>query len=603
VSDPSGKPPAPTPPPRLRPAAAPSGPPRLDRVPDGYKAPPPRAADTPARPPPAVAPGPSYGIAARQVGADAAIAAGLLLEGRLETDSPLRLYGLAAANASTGRLTLAPDGRAYALVFKKGAVEHASSSDAADGLGRFLVKKGVLTPERLVQAEGARAAAGGELVGALLATGLVSPCDIAGLLAEHGASIVSRALASDAGTFRWEPGVAPPPSAFPLGPPFAALCAAVRALDLAAVKRRLGDREERAASPMTGRVRLQDLRMNPQEARAAALLDGTRSPAELAVAHPADAATILRVALLLAELDLAAFGPVRKAVAPAVRQPQAPAPRPVPAPTPAAESPRPAAAAPPAPARPAVTPAPKPALTPAPRPTPAPAPRPAPAPALEAATLHALLAKLADRDHFEVLGVKRDTPAPQVKVAYFQLAKAYHPDAVPGSASPEVKKLCADVFAKVSEAWSVLSDEKRRAEYLEELASGGASDLDVMNILHAENVFQAGTLLVKGRKYEDARARFEEALKLNPDEPEFAIWKAWCDFLLAADRKRQHAASLGTIEAALKKNTMCLPGYLFLGQMAKLSGDLGAAEKHLRRGLALEPEHADLLRELKYLRK
>jgi len=57
------------------------------------------------------------------------------------------------------------------------------------------------------------------------------------------------------------------------------------------------------------------------------------------------------------------------------------------------------------------------------------------------------------------------------------------------------------------------------------------------------------------------------------------------------------------METALKKVPRCMAAYLFLGQMAKVAGDLALAEKHLKRGLALDPEHADLARELKYLRK
>jgi tetratricopeptide (TPR) repeat protein len=166
-----------------------------------------------------------------------------------------------------------------------------------------------------------------------------------------------------------------------------------------------------------------------------------------------------------------------------------------------------------------------------------------------------------------------------------------------------VKKLAADVFARVSEAWAVLGDEAGRAEYVKQLESGGAADVDVMAILQAENVFQVGTALVRSRKYGEALQKFDEALALNPDEPEFGVWKAWCEFLVAPDKKRQHAASAGVIEAALKRNGRCAPGFLFLGQMAKLLGDLPAAEKHLRRGLAVAPESADLVRELKYLKK
>ena len=46
-----------------------------------------------------------------------------------------------------------------------------------------------------------------------------------------------------------------------------------------------------------------------------------------------------------------------------------------------------------------------------------------------------------------------------------------------------------------------------------------------------------------------------------------------------------------------------MPAYLFLAQMAKIVGDLASAERHLNRGLALEPDDLDLVRELKYLRR
>lgn len=586
------------------PSGSPEAPPRLERVPGGYKPPPARAAqaaaspDAPARPPPrrpspppapAAAPRATYGLAEREVTAAAAFAAGLALEGSLERDGALRLFGFAAATQANGRLTLASGPARYGLVFRKGAVEHASSSLPEDDLGTFLVRKGALSADGLARA-GARS--GAHLVGALIAANAVNPADVASFLQEHGLLVVRRALAIEAGTWAWEPGVPPPPSSFRLGSPYGMLCAAVRALDLDAVKRRLGDREERAATRVGGRLRVEDLRLTPQESRAAGAFDG-RSPAEIAGAAPADAATILRVALLLGEVELLSFGLPRKA-APPLGAPATAAPSPAPrAPSPA--GPRPAAppAAPKAAARPA------PAAKAAPS-APAPARR---APVLELSALDALHAGIEKADHFAALGVKRDATPAQVKAAYFALAKAYHPDAIPADAPPEVKKRCADIFGRLSEAWSVVGDEALRAKYVEELASGGAASVDVAGIFQAENTFQVGVALVKGRRYDEALQKFEEAAKLNPDEAEFGVWKAWCEFLLAGDRKGHHAASAAAIERCLAKNARCAPAYLFLGQMAKLVGDPGTAEKHLRRGLALVPNDADLSRELKYLRK
>jgi tetratricopeptide (TPR) repeat protein len=225
------------------------------------------------------------------------------------------------------------------------------------------------------------------------------------------------------------------------------------------------------------------------------------------------------------------------------------------------------------------------------------------APALDERSLQALLASYAEADHFKVLGVARDATPAQVKIAYFQLAKAYHPDTVAVAASPIVKKLCADLFSRIGEAWGVLGDEARRAQYLEGLVTGAGVAVDVMGILQAETVFQAGTLLVKARQYEEAAARFAEAMKLNGDEPEYGMWHAWCEFVGAPEKKKVHARTAGTIEAGLKKSPRCVAGYLFLGQMAKIVGDVALAERHFKRGLAVAPDHVDLQRELKYLRK
>jgi len=124
-----------------------------------------------------------------------------------------------------------------------------------------------------------------------------------------------------------------------------------------------------------------------------------------------------------------------------------------------------------------------------------------------------------------------------------------------------------------------------------------------MGILQAENVFQTGTLLVKARQYEEAAARFAEAIKLNPDEAEYVMWLTWCEFVGTPEKKKVHPRAAATIESALKQSPRCVPGYLFLGQMAKILGDLALAEKHLKRGLAMAPDDVDLQRELKYLRK
>jgi curved DNA-binding protein CbpA len=200
-----------------------------------------------------------------------------------------------------------------------------------------------------------------------------------------------------------------------------------------------------------------------------------------------------------------------------------------------------------------------------------------------------------------VLGAPRAATSAQLKAAYFQLAKRYHPDAGAPGEPPSMKKLRAEIFARIGEAWGVLGDERDRAEYLRQLESGADGEVDVAHILKAEEIFRRVTALARARQYQPALSTVEEAITLNPEEPEFGVWRAWLRFLLATDRETQRKASAAAIEKALERAPKCVAGYLFLAQMARNMGDMDSAERHLKRGLGAAPHHEELARELKFL--
>jgi DnaJ-domain-containing protein 1 len=60
-------------------------------------------------------------------------------------------------------------------------------------------------------------------------------------------------------------------------------------------------------------------------------------------------------------------------------------------------------------------------------------------------------------DFYQMLGVAADATPEQVKSAYFQLAKNWHPDRL-SSDLLDLKPLVARVFARFSEAYQTLSD-------------------------------------------------------------------------------------------------------------------------------------------------
>ncbi len=75
------------------------------------------------------------------------------------------------------------------------------------------------------------------------------------------------------------------------------------------------------------------------------------------------------------------------------------------------------------------------------------------------------------KDYYEVLGVSRDADQKEIKKAYRQLAKKYHPDM--NKDDPKA----SDKFKEVSEAYNVLSDPDKRARY-DQYGHSGLGDQD-----------------------------------------------------------------------------------------------------------------------------
>lgn len=63
------------------------------------------------------------------------------------------------------------------------------------------------------------------------------------------------------------------------------------------------------------------------------------------------------------------------------------------------------------------------------------------------------------KDYYKILGVSRNADQKEIKAAYRRLARKYHPDVNPNNGE------AAEKFKEISEAYEVLSDEKKRRLY------------------------------------------------------------------------------------------------------------------------------------------
>ncbi len=188
-------------------------------------------------------------------------------------------------------------------------------------------------------------------------------------------------------------------------------------------------------------------------------------------------------------------------------------------------------------------------------------------------------------NHYEVLGVARDADDKTIRAAFRQKARDYHGDRFARfKLSPEDAAVVQKVFIAVNRAHEALTDPAQRKEHdvkLEMEARGQKVDpsgdprAHIEQALKAEKLVRNGVNLLRAGKAQAAFERFDDALKITPDDLVATSGRAYAEVLVA----RQSGPAVQLMGRAREK----LEG--IVGELGGRESEFGQPEPFLYLGL------------------
>jgi tetratricopeptide (TPR) repeat protein len=204
------------------------------------------------------------------------------------------------------------------------------------------------------------------------------------------------------------------------------------------------------------------------------------------------------------------------------------------------------------------------------------------------AQIEKLRAALGEIDHYQVLGLERDVRPAAIKKAYIKAAKQYHPDTLARLGLEDLRQDASEVFARIGEAFEVLSDPDRRKDYDAELR-GELTGKDMARLAQAEKSYRKGEILLRMGDFAGALEYLRPAVETWPDEPVYQSALGWA--LFKQPQSDPEAARTHLTEA-IRMGPEDATAHMRLGMVLRALGEHAEAEKITAIAKRLNPERA-----------
>lgn len=205
------------------------------------------------------------------------------------------------------------------------------------------------------------------------------------------------------------------------------------------------------------------------------------------------------------------------------------------------------------------------------------------------------------QDYYEMLHVGRGASPQEIRKAYFQVAKLYHPDRHFDPEMTDMKEMLETLFSRIHEAYETLSSPVKRTKYTTDLVSGRIKHRPAPERQHTRKQDNRDAALVQ---YNEGMKRFNQsnfwgadeafqwAMRLDPANAEYVFHRG---LNLSRIPRRGHEAEeyyLKAIEMAPSK----IDYHLELGSFYSRTGLRTKALTVLNKALQIKPD-SDKIRE------
>jgi curved DNA-binding protein CbpA len=203
--------------------------------------------------------------------------------------------------------------------------------------------------------------------------------------------------------------------------------------------------------------------------------------------------------------------------------------------------------------------------------------------------------------HYELMRISHKATTDEIKKAYFNLAKRFHPDLFQKRTDAKTRYRIQRAFTEIAHAYEVLRDEEKRRSYdyklrkildeLDKLSPEQRSKPkpEQKTLTEASEIFEYGFNLLMEEDYEQALPYILRAVHLSPN---VARYHAYYGKLLAVDKSHRFKAE-AELQAAIKLEPDNPTFRIMLAEFFIQYNLLKRAEGELNRLLAMSPNNQE----------